>query len=72
VLQRYQRWRSPENWATLGFTDILDRVFSNQWWPVVVVRRLGLRAMQAVPPLKVLSLKFMAGLLGRMPQLAQR
>jgi 2-octaprenyl-6-methoxyphenol hydroxylase len=72
VLQRYQRWRSPENWATLGFTDILDRVFSNQWWPVVVVRRLGLRAMQAIPPLKVLSLKFMAGLLGRIPQLARR
>ncbi len=72
VLRRYQRWRSPENWATLGFTDILDRVFSNQWLPVVVARRLGLRAMQAVPPLKVLSLKFMAGLLGRTPQLARQ
>lgn len=71
LLNRYQDWRRTENWTILGFTDLLDRIFSNHWLPVVVTRRLGLRVMQALPPLKILCLKLMAGLLGRTPQLAK-
>ncbi|MGB5962999.1 MAG: FAD-dependent hydroxylase [Coleofasciculaceae cyanobacterium] len=71
VLKRYERWRKLENWAILGFTDILDRMFSNNWLPVVTVRRLGLWMLQTISPLKSLVLKFMTGLLGRTPQLAQ-
>lgn len=65
VLRRYQCWRRRQNILALGFTDVLNRVFSSQVWPVVVARRLGLRIMSAVPLVKVLSLRFMAGLLGR-------
>ncbi len=65
VLQRYQSWRRRQNYFSLGFTDILNRTFSNQWFPVMQIRRLGLLIMQRIPPLKVWSLKFMAGLLGR-------
>ena len=53
VLKRYERWRKNENLAILGFTDFLDRMFSNNWWPLVQVRRLGLWLLRNVPPLKV-------------------
>lgn len=71
VLKRYERWRKLENWAILGFTDILDRMFSNNWLPVVTTRRFGLWMLQTIRPLKSLVLKFMTGLLGRTPNLAQ-
>jgi 2-octaprenyl-6-methoxyphenol hydroxylase len=70
VLQRYQRWRRRQNILALGFTDVLNRVFSNRIWPVVVIRRLGLRLMSLIPFVKVTSLRFMAGLLGKAPLLA--
>jgi 2-octaprenyl-6-methoxyphenol hydroxylase len=71
VLKRYERWRKLENWTILGFTDILDRMFSNNWLPIVTTRRLGLWMLQTIGPLKSLVLKFMTGLLGRTPNLAQ-
>lgn len=67
VLRRYQRWRWCQNLWALGFTDLLNRLFSNQWLIVVQVRRLGLRVMQNVAPLRRLMLRFMAGLMGRSP-----
>ncbi|MGB3615828.1 MAG: FAD-dependent hydroxylase [Elainellaceae cyanobacterium] len=69
TLKRYERWRQIENLAILGFTDVLDRSFSNRWPPVVMVRRLGLRVMARVRPVRWLALKIMTGLMGRSPQL---
>ena len=71
VLHRYERWRRLENWAILGFTDLLDRCFSSQFLPLVMVRRLGLRAMRQLPILKGLALRLMTGLLGRQPAIAR-
>ena len=72
VLKRYERWRKQENLTILGFTDLLDRMFSNNWLPVVVVRRLGLWMLQRVRPLKKFALQLMTGLRGRAPEVAQR
>lgn len=72
VLKRYQRWRQLENLTILGFTDFLDRCFSNRWWPILSVRRLGLRVMKQVRPLKTLALRLMTGLAGRRPELARQ
>ena len=72
VLKRYERWRKIENLAILGFTDLLDRMFSNSWLPVVAIRRFGLWMMSYLKPLKILALRLMTGLLGRTPKLAQR
>lgn len=72
VLKRYEGWRKIENLAILGFTDLLDRMFSNSWLPVVAVRRLGLWMMSYLKPLKIFALRLMTGLLGRKPKLAQR
>ncbi len=70
VLKTYERWRKRENLAILGFTDLLDRVFSNKFLPVVIVRRFGLWVMQRVPFIKIFNLKLMIGLKGRKPELA--
>jgi 2-octaprenyl-6-methoxyphenol hydroxylase len=71
VLRRYQRWRRWENILSLGFTDLINLMFSNQIGPLVVVRRLGLWLMGRVPVLKVFSLRFMAGLIGKEPLLVR-
>ncbi len=72
VLRRYERWRKLENLMILGFTDFLDRSFSSSWLPLVIVRRLGLRVMRVVRPLKFVALRLMTGTGGRRPDLAQR
>ncbi len=71
ILKRYERWRQHENLIILGFTDLLDRMFSNNFLPVVIVRRIGLGILQRVPMVKILTLKLMIGMLGRTPKLAQ-
>ncbi len=72
VLKRYERWRKWENLIILGFTDLLDRTFSNNVFPIVLVRRLGLWVLQTVLPAKSFALRLMTGLTGRVPKLAQK
>ncbi|MBW4571073.1 MAG: FAD-dependent hydroxylase [Tolypothrix carrinoi HA7290-LM1] len=72
ILKRYQNWRQRENLTILGFTDLLDRVFSNNFLPIVLVRRFGLLTMQKVPLLKIFALKLMIGMKGRTPEIARR
>jgi 2-octaprenyl-6-methoxyphenol hydroxylase len=72
VLRRYERWRKLENLVILGFTDILNRAFSNHWLPIVGLRRLGLVGLRTVRPLKQVALRLMTGLLGRSPQVVRR
>lgn len=63
VLQTYHRRRTWENWLTLAFTDFLNRLFSNHFVGTVGLRRVGLHLLQSFPPLKQISLQFMAGIL---------
>ncbi|PSB02187.1 FAD-dependent hydroxylase [Merismopedia glauca] len=70
VLKRYQTWRKRENLWILAFTDFLDRIFSNNWLPIVGLRRLGLWMLRFIPMLKIYSLKLMTGLKGRHPKIA--
>jgi 2-octaprenyl-6-methoxyphenol hydroxylase len=72
ILRRYERWRKLENLTILGFTDLLDRCFSTGWWPLVALRRLGLRVMRQLWPLRFVALRLMTGLGGRHPRLARR
>lgn len=72
VLKRYERWRKQENLTILGFTDFLDRMFSNNWLPVVAIRRLGLWMLRRIRPVKTFALQLMTGLRGRHPELASR
>jgi len=72
VLKRYETWRKHENLTILAFTDFLNRMFSNNWLPLVVVRRFGLWMLQHIQPAKTYALKLMTGLKGRPPKLASR
>ncbi|MBD2667098.1 UbiH protein [Richelia sinica FACHB-800] len=72
TLKRYESWRQKENLAILGFTDLLDRTFSNTILPIVIIRRLGLWVLQHVPIVRVFMLKLMIGLKGKTPALAKR
>lgn len=72
VLKPYERWRKLENLLILGFTDVLNRVFSNNILPLVVLRRLGLWTLRTVQPAKRIALTLMTGLSGRAPTVAQR
>ncbi|BAS55012.1 ubiquinone biosynthesis hydroxylase [Leptolyngbya boryana NIES-2135] len=72
VLRRYERWRQWENLIILSITDILNRTFSNQIFPIVQLRRFSLWFVQNIPPIRSLVFRIMSGLTGRAPQLAQR
>ncbi|ELR96651.1 FAD-dependent hydroxylase [Gloeocapsa sp. PCC 73106] len=69
VLKKYESWRKLENLTILGFTDALDRLFSNEWLPVVILRRLGLVMITHIQLFKVEALKLMTGLKGKAPAL---
>jgi 2-octaprenyl-6-methoxyphenol hydroxylase len=71
VLNRYQNWRKPENWAILAFTDFLDRTFSTRILPIVLIRRLGLILLDRIPLFRHIALRVMTGLAGRIPRSAQ-
>ncbi|MDJ0723545.1 MAG: FAD-dependent hydroxylase [Prochloraceae cyanobacterium] len=70
VLKRYENWRKLENLAILALTDSLNRMFSNNFLPLVLLRRLGLWVANYLPPLKIFALKVMTGLKGRRPELS--
>jgi len=69
VLKKYEHWRKLENLTILGFTDLLDRLFSNNWLPIVMFRRFGMWLMTNIQLLKVEVLKLMTGLKGKAPQI---
>jgi 2-octaprenyl-6-methoxyphenol hydroxylase len=61
TLKLYQKWRKKENIVILGFTDFLNRTFSNLWLPLVMIRRFGLGIMNYISPLRIYALKLMTG-----------
>lgn len=71
VLERYAKWRKPENWVILAFTDLLDRIFSTRLFPIVTIRRFGLFLLDRIPVFKYLALRLMTGLAGKIPQVAK-
>ncbi len=71
VLERYQRWRRPDNVALLIATDSLNRLFTTDAAPVRLARDLGLAAVNRLPPLKRLFMRHAMGLLGDLPRLTR-
>ncbi|WP_206740326.1 hypothetical protein, partial [Anaplasma marginale] len=60
--------RKIENFTILGFTDSLDRIFSNNWLPALIFRRFVLWLLRTFSPLRIFVLELMTGLKGRIPQ----
>lgn len=68
VLQRYQAWRRWDNLGVIFMTDITNRLFSNQFLLLKLLRRIGL-AIASFKPLKKVLMLLMMGLIGRQPKL---
>jgi len=71
VLDRYVRWRRPDNMAMIAVTDSLNRLFSNDIPPVRLARDAGLAAVNRAGPLKRLFMRHAMGLVGDLPRLAK-
>jgi 2-octaprenyl-6-methoxyphenol hydroxylase len=69
VLERYARWRRTDNVIEGAATDALNRLFATNFPPVRVARRLGLAAVNRMPPLKRLFMQEARGLVGKLPRL---
>jgi 2-octaprenyl-6-methoxyphenol hydroxylase len=71
LLQRYERWRRFDAVLLATVTDGLNRLFSNAWPPLRLVRDLGLAATNRLPPVKRFLMRDAMGLTGALPRLAR-
>jgi len=71
ALERYERWRKPDNMMMIGVTDILNRLFSNDITPVRIAREVGLAAVDRATPLKKIFMRHAMGLVGDLPRLTR-
>ena len=68
-LEAYQRWRRFDAAAMALATDGVNGLFSNGLPVLRVLRRLGLGAVNALPPLRRQLIREAAGLAGELPRL---
>jgi 2-octaprenyl-6-methoxyphenol hydroxylase len=69
VLERYQRWRRFDS-ASMGvFTDVVNRLFSNDDPLLRLGRDVGMGAISAMPMLKRRFIREAAGIAGDLPRL---
>jgi 2-octaprenyl-6-methoxyphenol hydroxylase len=69
VLRRYEIWRRYDTWQMGVTTDVLNRLFSNDFGPLRAVRDIGLGIVDRLPRLKKLFIGEAAGLGGAIPKL---
>ncbi len=69
VLKKYSDARRGDYLRTTSFTDGLVRTFSNNLFPLTVMRDAGLVALDVLPPLKHLLARQAMGLNGRLSRL---
>ncbi len=69
LLERYQRWRGLDTFMVAAATDGLTRLFGIPGATASAVRRFGLSAVQALPPLKRRFMAEARGESGKLPTL---
>lgn len=69
VLERYQRWRRFDTLAMGATTDVLNRLFSNRFDVLRLVRDTGLGIVDRLPSLKQFFIAQAAGITGDVPRL---
>ncbi len=69
ILDRYQRWRRFDSFASTAAFDALNRIFSNDSRVARSVRGAGLSLVDRAPRLKELIVQEAAGLSGDLPKL---
>ena len=71
VLQRYERWRRFDTVQMGVTTDVLNRLFSNDFAPVRAIRDFGLGLVDRMPGMKGFFVRQASGLTGGTPRLLQ-
>jgi len=69
VLRRYERWRRFDTVRMGITTDVLNRMFSNDFTPMRVLRDIGLGLVDRLNPLKRYFIREASGLAGPTPRL---
>ncbi|MGB3387216.1 MAG: ubiquinone biosynthesis hydroxylase [Pseudaminobacter sp.] len=69
VLQRYERWRRFDTVQMGVTTDVLNRLFSNDFGPLRAVRDIGLGLVDRMPRMKEFFIRQASGLSGDVPRL---
>lgn len=68
-LKAYARQRQRDHDKTIGFTNNVVRIFSNDWLPVAAIRNAGLTLLDHLPGAKQLLARHAMGLAERMPKI---
>lgn len=71
TLERYEKWRKPDNMMMIAVTDSLNRLFSNDIAPLRHARDAGLAAVNRARPLKRVFMRHAMGLVGNLPRLTR-
>ncbi|MGR9014384.1 MAG: 2-octaprenyl-6-methoxyphenyl hydroxylase [Gammaproteobacteria bacterium] len=71
-LTAYAESRQKDHDQTIGFTDTVVRIFSNDWLTLAAVRNVGLAMLDHIPAAKSLLTRHAMGLSGRLPRLGSR
>jgi len=69
LLARYERWRSLDTFMVAAATDGINRLFGLRGRLPSAVRRLGMGAVQRMPPLKRFFMDEARGMSGKLPEL---
>ncbi|MGZ4959399.1 MAG: 2-octaprenyl-6-methoxyphenyl hydroxylase [Methylomonas sp.] len=69
LLERYARQRQQDHDKTIGFTNGVVQIFSNDWLPVAALRNTGLTLLDHLPFAKQLLTRHAMGLAGRLPKI---
>jgi 2-octaprenyl-6-methoxyphenol hydroxylase len=69
VLERYERWRRFDSLVLAATTDGLNRLMSNDFLPLRLIRNLGMGAVDMIPPLRRFFMRHAGGDVGTLPRL---
>ena len=68
-LKEYAASRKKDHNRTIGFTDAVVKIFSNEWLALAAARNLGLALLDHIPVAKTLLTRHAMGLAGQIPSL---
>ena len=71
-LTAYAESRQKDHDRTIGFTNTVVRIFSNDWLALAAARNIGLAILDHIPAAKALLTRHAMGLAGRLPRLGQQ
>jgi len=68
-LKAYAASRKKDHDRTIGFTDAVVKIFSNEWLALAAARNIGLALLDHIPAAKTRLTRHAMGLAGHMPRL---